>query len=72
MTSLLTTSTTTTTANRLLGKKEVAAALGVSPNTLDRMRARGDIAFLKVGKGIRFTGEAVVEYMERVTKAATK
>ena len=44
---------------RLLTKADVAQLLRVSPRTVDRFRARGELAAVKIRHIVRFQREAV-------------
>lgn len=44
---------------------EVAAILKCTTRTLQNLRDRGEISFIRVGRLIRFTQEQVHEYLER-------
>ena len=56
----------------LLTREEAARMLGVSTDTLDRLRKRGSIAYIQhVPNGkVWFTEAAIVEYIARGTHAA--
>ncbi|WP_420798720.1 helix-turn-helix domain-containing protein [Nitratireductor pacificus] len=56
-----------------MSEGEAAKALGVSNDTLQRMRKRGDIGYLKVGGRYRYTEQILLEYIEsRTVKACAK
>jgi excisionase family DNA binding protein len=48
-----------------LTKAEAAEKLRVSPSTVDRLRAQGEIAWVPVGRQIRFRAEALADYVKR-------
>jgi excisionase family DNA binding protein len=54
----------------LLTKREAAEKLRVSPSTVDRLRAQGEIAWVPVGRQVRFRPEALAEYVERAERPA--
>jgi excisionase family DNA binding protein len=54
----------------LLTKPEAAEKLRVSPSTVDRLRAQGEIAWVPVGRQVRFRPEAIDDYIERVERRA--
>ncbi|MET0938071.1 MAG: helix-turn-helix domain-containing protein [Gaiellaceae bacterium] len=54
----------------LLTKSEAAEKLHVSPSTVDRLRAQGEIAWVPVGRQVRFRPEAIADYVERVERPA--
>jgi excisionase family DNA binding protein len=43
----------------LVSTDELATFLGVSPSTVLRLACEGEIAFVRVGRGLRFAPEAV-------------
>ena len=43
---------------------EAAALLGVRPHVLRDVRLRGEIQARKVGKGYRYSRQALIEFME--------
>jgi excisionase family DNA binding protein len=45
-------------------------ALDVSPSTLDRLRAKGEIAWVGVGGSVRFSPEALDDYVKRAERPA--
>lgn len=49
---------------QLLTEKEAADSLGVSIDTIQRMRKRGDIAFRKIGGRFKYTAEDLREYID--------
>lgn len=49
--------------------KEVAERLAVSEDTIRRKANRGEIRSFRVGSAIRFTEDAVIDYIERMTAA---
>jgi excisionase family DNA binding protein len=54
-------------ANRiepLLGRREVAALLGVSVRTVNRLAARGDLEVLRIGRAARFRADDVRTLIE--------
>ena len=52
----------------LLTRPEVAKRLRVSERTLDRLVAAGDMAVVKVGRGLRFRPEHVEAYLTAATR----
>jgi excisionase family DNA binding protein len=54
----------------LFTKAEAAEKLRVSPSTVDRLRARGEIAWVAVGGSVRFRREALDEYIRRAERPA--
>ena len=52
-----------TVARPLLTKAEVTEHLGVSVSTLDKMIRRGEIAWTRVGAGVRFTPQQVADFV---------
>jgi excisionase family DNA binding protein len=48
----------------LLRKAEVAARLKVSPRTVERLRARGELPALRLGRRVRFKEEDVETYID--------
>jgi excisionase family DNA binding protein len=54
----------------LLTEAEGAEKLRVSPSTVDRLRTQGEIAWVPVGRQIRFRAEALTEYMQRTESRA--
>lgn len=53
----------------LLTEEEAASFLNVHPQTLRKVRARGQIAFVRIGRSIRYSKEEVVSFVERATVA---
>ena len=53
----------------LLSRKEAAARLGISEDTLDAERSAGHLAFIqrKPGGKVLITERAIAEYLERAT-----
>lgn len=49
----------------LLDKSGVCSLLGISPATLNRIMARGEISYTKAGSRIRFTENDVQMYLDR-------
>lgn len=54
----------------LLRKPEAARRLGVSPSTIDRLRANGELAWVAIGGQVRFRPEALLEYVARAERPA--
>jgi excisionase family DNA binding protein len=54
----------------LLTKAEAAERLRVSASTVDRLRAQGEIAWVPVGRQVRFRPEAVADYVTRAERPA--
>lgn len=58
--------------SELLTRREAAERLGISEDTLDRLRKRGQLAYVQpvpMGK-VWITAEAIEEYLARVTHPA--
>ena len=57
---------------RLLTVKETASILGISVGTLNcwRFNKRYDLAYIKVGRSIRYAEESVKKFLEQNTEAA--
>lgn len=53
----------------LLTREEAAKILRISPRTLDKLKARGDIPYSKMGNGIRarvvFQRKDIEDYVQR-------
>jgi excisionase family DNA binding protein len=49
----------------LFSTQEVAAILNCTTRTLQNLRDRGEISFIRVGRLIRFSQEQVEEYINR-------
>jgi excisionase family DNA binding protein len=49
---------------RLWTEAELAGYLGVNPETVARERRRGKLRGRKIGAGIRFTDQDVLEYLD--------
>ncbi len=47
--------------------KELAATLAITPMTVYRLAKRGEIEAVKVGRSIRFSSEAVEEFLENAS-----
>jgi excisionase family DNA binding protein len=56
----------------LLTPKQAAEVLNVPEGTLNMWRTRGgaDLAYIKVGKGVRYRVAAIQEFLEVNTKGA--
>jgi excisionase family DNA binding protein len=52
----------------LLTKTEAAERLRVSASTVDRLRAQGEIAWVPVGRQVRFRPEAIADYVQRAER----
>ena len=48
-----------------LNYKEAADYLGISVRTLVRIRTRGDIAYSKIGKRLRFKKSDIIAYINK-------
>ena len=48
----------------LISKKKAAAALDVSERTIDRLRGRGEIRFVRIGGQIRIVEASVESYVQ--------
>jgi excisionase family DNA binding protein len=57
-------------AKILLNKVEVSKLLRVSPATLDRITKKGELAFVKVGRSVRFKPKDVADYINRSSEVA--
>jgi excisionase family DNA binding protein len=55
----------------LLTKTEAAERLRVSASTVDRLRAQGEIAWVPVGRQVRFRPEAIADYVRRAERPAS-
>jgi excisionase family DNA binding protein len=55
---------------QLLTKAEAARRLRVSPSTVDRLRAHGELAWVAVGGGVRFRPEALADFVARAEHPA--
>lgn len=61
-------SKTTETLPTLLDQKQVAAYLGKSTKTLEKMRLDGsDLPYAKIGRSVRYKAVDVLDYVERNT-----
>jgi excisionase family DNA binding protein len=49
----------------LFTSSEVAAILNCTTRTLQNLRDRGEISFIRVGRLVRFSEEQVQEYLDR-------
>lgn len=58
---------------KLLTREEAAAYLGLSAQTLDARRKKGEIPFYKMGRRIMYKAEDLLQYAEsrRVEATAT-
>ncbi|MCA8889643.1 MAG: helix-turn-helix domain-containing protein [Parvularculaceae bacterium] len=52
---------------QLLTEREAAARLGVSLSTLQRLRRIGQVAFIKIGRLVKYREEHLAEYLEAST-----
>lgn len=50
----------------LIPERVAAERLGISVDTLQRIRARGEIAWRKIGGRVKYTDADLAEYVERV------
>jgi len=62
-----------TDQDRSYSRAEVAAKLGVSTRTVDRLRKRGVLSAQRIGRSVRITGGSLTDYQsawraERTTK----
>lgn len=57
----------------MLTRKEAAARLGISLETLDQLRRQGYLAYVQRRKGgkVWISEEAIAEYIARITHPAT-
>jgi len=59
----------TTSPAPLLTKAEVAGLIALHLGTVDRLMARGELGFIRVGiRGVRFRPEVVETYLERQSR----
>lgn len=58
------------TLNILYTRAQVAEALGIHINTLDRLVQRGELKATHIGRAVRFRPADVNEYLDSVTGAA--
>jgi excisionase family DNA binding protein len=49
---------------RLLDRKDTSEVLGVSERTIDRLRSRGELEFVRVGGQIRFEPEGIDRFIK--------
>lgn len=49
----------------LLPERQAAARLGMSADTLRRIRSRGEIAYFKIGGRPRYTEQHIIDYLQR-------
>jgi len=49
----------------LLPERQAAARLGMSADTLRRIRSRGEIAYVKIGGRPRYTEQHILDYLQR-------
>jgi len=54
------------------GREDAAEALGVSVETLDRYRERGELAYRKIGTLVRFTEGDLVAFLDSRAVPATR
>ena len=54
----------------LLTPGDVAAALKVSQRTVERMRRRGEIPFVRIGRQVRFRADDLAAYLARRVAAS--
>lgn len=59
-------------APALLTEHEVAARLACSVGLIRKLRARGEISYVRVGKAARFAEEHVAEFLARNTRVARR
>ena len=52
----------------LLTESDAAAYLGLKPDTLARIRRRGDIGHVLVGRRVRYTEQHILDYLNQQTK----
>lgn len=50
--------------------KELATTLAVTPMTVYRLAKRGELKAVKIGKSVRFSSEAVEEFLESASMDA--
>lgn len=62
----------TTVPQRLLTDAQVASRLGVSKVTAKRLRLRGELAYVYVGRAARVSEEALAEYLARQARPASR
>jgi excisionase family DNA binding protein len=58
------TSSTPGQAPLLLNEREAARSLGISPRKLWALRASGEIPFLRIGRAVRYSVEALGRWIE--------
>lgn len=58
-----------TTQKQLLNEDETAEVLSIKPQTLASWRCRGvhDLAFIKIGRSIRYRRSDIEDFLERNT-----
>jgi excisionase family DNA binding protein len=49
----------------LLNFRDVAAQLGVSVRTVERLCSRRQLAFYRIGRNVKFSQRLIDEYLER-------
>lgn len=47
----------------LLTEQEAAGSLAISPKTLERMRKRGEIGFIQIGRCVRYELQSLLDYI---------
>ena len=55
---------------KLLNEREAAQALGVSTDTMRRLRTKGKISHTRVGHRVRYTDKHLADYINRETVEA--
>jgi excisionase family DNA binding protein len=53
----------------LLTEEEAASFLRVNPRTLRKVRDRGEIAFVRIGRCVRYSPKEIKQFVARVTVA---
>jgi len=60
--------TTTDTVETMYTRAELAATWRLSARTIDRARADGALAFLKIGRSVRFPESAVLQWLNNLAR----
>ena len=53
---------------KLFTRKEAADSLGISVDTLDRIKARGKISAVNIGARVYFTPDAIDSFIKNLVK----
>ncbi len=54
---------------QLMTEPQAAALLNINPRTLRKVRKLGQIAFVRIGRCVRYSPQEVADYVGRVTVA---